>query len=128
MGSMTRAFILIAIIACLVAVANATNGQATFYTPPYVPSACFGNQNYGNMVLAANPALYATKVCGNKYRVTCTGGTNNGIPQPCTGKSVVVTAVDKCPGCASDQVDLSKEAFSVIANPDAGRIKISYTR
>ncbi|GKC23731.1 hypothetical protein Tco_1025881 [Tanacetum coccineum] len=35
MGSMTRAFILIAMVACLTSVAHAIAGQATFYTPPY---------------------------------------------------------------------------------------------
>ncbi|GKA35304.1 EG45-like domain containing protein [Tanacetum coccineum] len=87
MGSMTRAFILIAMVACLTSVAHAIAGQATFYTPPYTR-----------------------------------------VPQPCTGNSVDVTVVDLCPGCASNQVDLSQEAFAVIANRDAGRINIEYNR
>ncbi|KAD4178041.1 hypothetical protein E3N88_28446 [Mikania micrantha] len=129
MGSMTRAFILIAIVACLVAVANATAGQATFYTPPYVPSACFGYDDYGDMILAANYQLYnGGAVCGTRYRVTCTGGTNDGVPQPCTGSSVDVTIVDLCPGCDPNQIDLSQEAFAMIANPDAGRINIEYNQ
>ncbi|GKC31965.1 EG45-like domain containing protein [Tanacetum coccineum] len=97
MGSMTRAFILIAMVACLTSVAHAIAGQATFYTPPYTPSSCYGNQDQG-------------------------------VPQPCTGNSVDVTVVDLCPGCASNQVDLSQEAFAVIANRDAGRINIEYNR
>ncbi|KAL8222979.1 hypothetical protein R6Q57_020378 [Mikania cordata] len=129
MGSMTRAFILIAIIACLVAVANATNGQATFYTPPYVPSACFGYEDNGDMVLAANSDLYnGGAACGTTYSVTCTGGTNDGVLQPCTGGSVVVRIVDRCPGCGPNEIDLSQEAFAIIANPDAGRINIEYNR
>ena len=36
MGSMTRAFILIAMVACLTSVSHAIAGQATFYTPPYI--------------------------------------------------------------------------------------------
>ncbi|KAD4178038.1 hypothetical protein E3N88_26629 [Mikania micrantha] len=127
MGSMTRAFILISIVACLVAVANATDGQATFYTPPYTPSACFGDQDYGDMILAANSELYnGGAACGTTYSVTCTGGTNDGVSQPCTGSSVDVTIVDLCPGCGPNQIDLSQEAFAVIANPDAGRINVEY--
>ncbi|PWA87839.1 barwin-related endoglucanase [Artemisia annua] len=129
MGSMTKAFILIAMVACLTSVAHAIDGQATFYTPPYTPSACFGNQDQGNMIVAVNSGLYANgAACGTRYSVTCTGGTNAGVPQPCTGNSVDVTIVDLCPGCASNQIDLSQEAFAVIANTDAGRINIEYNR
>nr|GEU46958.1 EG45-like domain containing protein [Tanacetum cinerariifolium] len=129
MGSITRAFILIAMVACLTSVAHAIAGQATFYTPPYTPSSCYGNQDQGNMILAANSGLFANgAACGNRYRVTCTGRTNDGVLQPCTGNSVDVTVVDLCPGCASNQIDLSQEAFAVIANTDAGRINIDYNQ
>ncbi|GJU25451.1 EG45-like domain containing protein [Tanacetum coccineum] len=81
------------------------------------------------MLLAANRDMFANgAACGTRYRVTCTGRTNDGVLQPCTGNSVDVTVVDFCPGCASNQVDLSQEAFAVIANPDAGRINIEYNR
>nr|GEV85772.1 EG45-like domain containing protein [Tanacetum cinerariifolium] len=126
---MTKAFILIAVVACLTSVAHAIAGQATFYTPPYRPSACFGFEDRGNMILAANSGLYANgAACGTRYRVICTGRIGDGILQPCTGNSVDVTVVDLCPGCASNQVDLSQEAFAVIANRDAGRINIEYNR
>ncbi|KAJ0591934.1 putative EG45-like domain containing protein, plant [Helianthus annuus] len=106
MGFMTR----IAMVACLTSVAHAIAGQATFYTPPYVL------------------CCLTTAACGTRYRVTCTGRTNLGVLEPCTGQSVDVTVVDLCPGCASDQIDLSQEAFAVIANPDAGRILIDYVQ
>ncbi|KAD4178034.1 hypothetical protein E3N88_28439 [Mikania micrantha] len=128
MGLMARAFILIAMAACLTSVAHAIAGQATFYTPPYVPSSCFGFEDRGNMILAANSVLFNNRVaCGARYRVTCVSGTN-AVPRPCTGNSVDVTVVDLCPGCAANQVDLSREAFAVIANTDAGRINIEYNR
>ncbi|KAI7738041.1 hypothetical protein M8C21_010503 [Ambrosia artemisiifolia] len=128
MGLMTRAFILIAMVACFTSVAHAIAGQATFYTPPYVPSSCYGFEDRGNMILAANSGLFNNRAaCGQRYRVTCTSGTN-AVPNPCTGRSVDVTVVDLCPGCAGNQVDLSQEAFQVIANPDAGRVNIDYNR
>ncbi|MFS7917872.1 putative rlpA-like protein, double-psi beta-barrel [Helianthus anomalus] len=128
MALMTKAFILIAMVACLTSVAHAIAGQATFYTPPYVPSSCFGFEDRGVMILAANSGLFNNRAaCGTRYRVTCTGGTN-AVAQPCTGRSVDVTVVDLCPGCAGNQVDLSQEAFAVIANTDAGRINIEYNR
>ncbi|KAF5813138.1 putative rlpA-like protein, double-psi beta-barrel [Helianthus annuus] len=125
---MTRALILVSMVACLTSIAHAIAGQATFYTPPYVPSACFGNGDRGVMIAAANIGLFANRTaCGTRYRVTCTGTTST-VLQPCTGNSVDVTIVDVCVSCAQNQLDLSQEAFAVIANPDAGRINIEYVR
>ncbi|KAM0013500.1 putative EG45-like domain containing protein, plant [Helianthus debilis subsp. tardiflorus] len=127
MGIMSKALILIAIVTCLISVAHAIRGQATFYTPAYIPSSCYGYDDHGIMIVALNSGLFGNKgACGRRYRVRCTGGTNAGVPHPCTGKSIVVTAVDLCPGCGDNQIDLSQEAFSMIANPDAGRINIEY--
>ncbi|KAI3754571.1 hypothetical protein L1987_54357 [Smallanthus sonchifolius] len=126
MGLVCRALFLIAIVACLTSVAHAITGQATFYTPPYVPSSCYGFQGRGTMIVALNGGLFANKgACSRRYRVRCTGGTN-AVPHPCTGKTVDVTVVDLCPGCAGDQIDLSQEAFAIIANPDAGKVNIQY--
>jgi expansin (peptidoglycan-binding protein) len=41
---------------------------------------------------------------------------------------VVVKIVDYCPPGCQGTIDLSKEAFSMIANPDAGKIKIEYNQ
>ncbi|XP_002527539.2 EG45-like domain containing protein isoform X2 [Ricinus communis] len=108
--------------------AVADEGTATFYTPPYTPSSCYGNSNEGVMIAAASDAIWDNRAaCGRKYRVTCLGATNNGDPHPCNGNSVAVKIVDYCPspGCQGT-IDLSQEAFASIANPDAGKIKIAY--
>ncbi|KAJ0800221.1 putative EG45-like domain containing protein, plant [Helianthus annuus] len=98
MGSMSRAFILITMVACLTSVSHAIASQATFYTAPYVLSSCFGFEDRGVKILATNRDLFNNRAaCGTKYRVTCTSGTNAGVPQPCTGNSVDVTVVDLCP-------------------------------
>ncbi|KAH7845922.1 hypothetical protein Vadar_007541 [Vaccinium darrowii] len=74
-------------------------------------------------LLACSSCIYF----GPSYR-DCTGPTNPGVPQPCTGQSVVVKVVDYCPpGCAAT-IDLSQEAFSVIANRDAGKINIEFNQ
>ncbi|KAJ9128654.1 hypothetical protein P3X46_031792 [Hevea brasiliensis] len=128
MGMAMQAAIMLSIAGCLVSVAYADEGTATFYTPPYVPSACYGYENKGVMIAAASDALWNNKAaCGRRYRVTCTGATNQGVPQPCTGASVVVTIVDYCPPGCQGTIDLSKEAFSQIADPNAGKIRIQYT-
>ncbi|CAA0837300.1 Putative EG45-like domain containing protein 1 [Striga hermonthica] len=124
-----RVLILALIGTCLISMASAIPGQATFYTPPYVPSACYGFTEQGTLIAAANPTIYANgAACGRRYRIRCTGRTNLGVLQPCTNREIIVRVVDLCPGCAADQFDLSREAFAMIANPDAGRIFIDYAQ
>ncbi|OMO95162.1 hypothetical protein COLO4_16050 [Corchorus olitorius] len=116
--------IVFGMIASLVSIASATAGIATFYTN-YVPSACYGQQGMGNMVAAAGDTLWNNgAVCGKFFTVKCTGP-RNPVPHPCTGKSVTVKMVDHCPNCPST-IDLSKEAFTQIADPVAGIINIDY--
>ncbi|KAJ0089778.1 hypothetical protein Patl1_14415 [Pistacia atlantica] len=61
------------------------------------------------------------------YSVTCTGATNQGVPQPRTGASVTVKIIDYCPSGCQGAFDLSREAFSQIANVDARKIYIDFT-
>ncbi|KAH0654821.1 hypothetical protein KY285_029703 [Solanum tuberosum] len=118
--------LIIGFVATLFSIALATPGTATFYTK-YVPSACYGNKAQGTRIAAASDSLWGGgKICGKTFNVTCTGPTNP-VPHPCTGKSIVVKIVDHCPGCGGT-LDLSKEAFSTIANPVAGVIKINYVQ
>lgn len=95
----------------------------------HAASSCNGYQNDGVMIAAASDAIWNNRAaCGRRYRVRCIGATNQGVPQPCRGQSVDVKIVDYCPpGCAGT-IDLSQEAFAVIANPDAGKIRIEYTQ
>ncbi|GER52089.1 expansin-related protein 2 [Striga asiatica] len=118
----TQRIIILAIAASsLVSMACAIPGTATYYTPPYVASACFGNEDQGTMIAAANLDLFNNRAaCGQSYTVTCTGGN-------CRNGAVTVKIVDFCPPCGPDQLDLSQEAFAVIADPSAGRIQIDYT-
>ncbi|XP_050371820.1 EG45-like domain containing protein [Argentina anserina] len=121
--------VMVATVVCLPTVTFAVHGTATFYTPPYVPSSCYGYKNDGVMIAAASDAIWDKRAaCGRMYRVKCIGATNQGIPQPCKGTSVVVKIVDYCPPGCHGTIDLSKEAFAKIANTDAGKIKIEYTR
>ncbi|XAR66691.1 hypothetical protein NMG60_11013002 [Bertholletia excelsa] len=123
-----RILMMVGIALCLTTVAYADQGTATFYTPPYVPSACYGFQDEGTMIAAASAPIYNNgAACGKMYQITCTGGTNQGVAQPCKSGSVTVKVVDLCPspGCQAT-LDLSQEAFSAIADPDAGKINIDY--
>jgi hypothetical protein len=95
----------------------------------YIASACYGYEDQGVMIAAASDDLWDDgAACGIRYTVTCTGPTNQGVPQPCRG-TVTVKIVDRCPspGCQAT-LDLSQEAFSVIADLNAGKITIDYNQ
>ncbi|PIA46115.1 hypothetical protein AQUCO_01600409v1 [Aquilegia coerulea] len=129
MVKMNGVLMVISLVVGLVSVVSAATGTATYYTPPYVPSSCNGYQNDGVMIAAASDVIWNNRAaCGRMYRVRCIGATNQGVPQPCRGNGVTVKIVDYCPpGCAGT-IDLSQEAFAIIANPDAGKIMIEYNQ
>lgn len=96
----------------------------------HAASSCNGFQNDGVMIAAASDEIWDNRgACGRRYRVKCLSATNMGDPHPCkAGNSVVVTIVDYCPAGCRGTIDLSQEAFASIANPDAGKINISFQR
>ncbi|KAJ6994012.1 EG45-like domain containing protein [Populus alba] len=119
-------FIMVGIVSCLISVAHAAQGNAVFYEPPYTPSKCFGNRNDGVMVAGVSDTLWnGGKACGRKYRVSCIRGANQ-APKPCKQGSVVVTVVDYCSKGCNGVINLSKDAFSRIADPNAGKVVIQY--
>jgi expansin (peptidoglycan-binding protein) len=107
-----------------------STGKASYYTAPYVPSACYGydpNQFPNNQYFAAagdgNPNIWNNGAnCGRNYRIQCQG---NG----CRGGPITIKVVDRCPnGCSGGRAfDLSEAAFSALANPSVGVISISYS-
>ncbi|KAH7516234.1 hypothetical protein FEM48_Zijuj10G0113600 [Ziziphus jujuba var. spinosa] len=109
--------------------AVAATGTATYYSPLYTPSACYGYKNEGVMIAAASNAIWENDgACGRKYRVRCLSGKNKGVEKPCKpNQNVVVTIVDFCPppGCHGT-IYLSQEAFQSIADLDAGVINIDF--
>ncbi|KAI5675554.1 hypothetical protein M9H77_06504 [Catharanthus roseus] len=126
MAVIQRVIFMAFIAATLFHVTTAIAGEATYYTV-YVPSACYGFQNQGTMIAAVNEPLWANgRNCGRSIRVRCTGRTNNGVLQPCRNGEITVRIVDRCPGCHANQIDLSQEAFSMIADTNAGRIRTEY--
>ncbi|XP_057514670.1 EG45-like domain containing protein [Actinidia eriantha] len=116
-----RSIIMVCIAVCsLFSVASTIAGTATFYNV-YVPSACYGLEDQGVMIAAASDALWDNgAACGRMYRVSCSGLTNEGVPEPCKEGSVTGKVMDRCPspGCQAT-IDLSQETFSAIANTDA---------
>ncbi|MFE2038372.1 RlpA-like double-psi beta-barrel domain-containing protein [Streptomyces scopuliridis] len=95
------------------------SGQATWYNTGL--GACGWSNNDSQLVVAVSPALYGnypnpnnSPVCGKQLRVNGPLG------------SVTVTVVDRCSGCATNDVDLSPAAFRQIGDLNAGRINVSW--
>ncbi|KAK8671245.1 hypothetical protein V6N13_037845 [Hibiscus sabdariffa] len=103
----------------------ALQGNAVFFNPPYFPSACNGNKNDGIWVAGVSDRLWNNgRACGRRYKVRCIRGTNE-APHPCkNGKTVTVTVVDYCQSGCQGIINLSRDAFSAIADPDAGIIRV----
>ncbi|KAA8522797.1 hypothetical protein F0562_009220 [Nyssa sinensis] len=136
MGFEMRVLIMVGMLICLTSLVYANpivykNGTATYYGPPYVPSACYGNQSKGVFVAKVSAALWKNRTaCGDIYKVKCTGPTNPTVLQPCKpGTFVLVKVVDYCrPPSCNATFDLSRNAFNVIAFTSSREINIEYIR
>jgi len=89
-------------------------GEATYYAADGTGNCSF-EASSDLMVAAINAADYATAAwCGGCLAVSGPTG------------EVIVRVVDKCPGCASGDLDLSAEAFAKISPLSAGRVPITW--
>lgn len=90
------------------------SGEATYYAADGSGNCSFPASS-DHMVAAMNATDYGTAVwCGACIAVAGPTG------------EVVVRVVDKCPGCAKGDVDLSSEAFARISPLSAGRVAITW--
>ncbi|GMY35487.1 EG45-like domain containing protein [Fagus crenata] len=119
MGVYMQILMITGIVACLLSVAYAAQGTATFYDPPYVPSTCYGYKDFEDYVDAASNAIWKNgAACGKQFVVQCIRGTNL-APEPCSSVATIgVRIVDHCTRCRAT-VNLSRRAFVAIANPHA---------
>lgn len=91
--------------------------KATFYDPG--GGACGGHSSGTDLVVAMPVSMYDSPagrnlLCGKQLRVYR------------GNRSVVVTVVDRCGGCAFGDLDLSRTAFQRLSALGAGRIEISW--
>lgn len=93
------------------------DGEATFYDFADGSGNCgFPATPDDLMVGAMNHVDYAASaVCGACVTITGPNAT-----------TVAVRVVDQCPECPEGDIDLSPEAFAVIADPALGRVPISW--
>lgn len=98
------------------------SGEGTYYDPEM--GSCGEVSSADDLIVALSHSLYddytpngnpnKNTLCGKKIRATY------------EGKSVDVKVVDRCVGCAKDDLDLSPAAFSKIADKDLGRIHLTW--
>ncbi len=92
------------------------HGVATFYGATGDGSCMFGPSS-NLMVAAMNRADFETaKACGAYVLVHGPGG-----------RTITVRVTDQCPECAVGQLDLSRQAFALLADPVTGRISVTWT-
>ncbi|KAL1918767.1 uncharacterized protein VTP21DRAFT_2789 [Calcarisporiella thermophila] len=96
---------------------SAFKGDGTFYDVGL--GACGSTNSNSDMVAALNAPQFGS---GNNGAPSC--GKKVEVSGP-KGK-VTVTVVDKCPGCAHGDLDLSPAAFQKIADQAQGRVPISW--
>ncbi|XP_020572889.1 EG45-like domain containing protein [Phalaenopsis equestris] len=130
-----------AMLLCSLSPAFTAETNATFILPPYIPSACFGSKDMGNMIVGVSPACFGSKdmgnmivgvgdsmwnnggICGKKLSVKC-------IDEGSKCKSLAaieVTVVELCRGCP-DSIILSLQAFELISSQDVGVVKVDYVQ
>lgn len=90
-------------------------GEGTYYNATGAGNCGFPATPDNLMVAALNMPDYANAaLCGAYIQVTGPKG------------AIIVRIVDSCPPCAAGDVDLSREAFALIADLAAGRVPITW--
>ncbi|GBG61802.1 hypothetical protein CBR_g23762 [Chara braunii] len=110
------------------------NGHSTFYDDHGRGGACgygpLGSQLFANRFAAGSPRVYLGGLaCGMCLEVRCVGS------RACRRSSVRLTVTDLCPpgypntqwcGGGKLHLDISKNAFPIIADPRAGHVPIQF--
>lgn len=98
------------------------SGEGTFYSTGL--GACGETSQDTDYIVAVSHILYENnQVNGNSNDNSLCG---KKIKASYEGKSVEVTVVDSCEGCAENDLDFSPSAFSQIADQGLGRIDITW--
>ncbi|KAK0572270.1 hypothetical protein LWI29_028923 [Acer saccharum] len=110
-------------------------GTAAQYSPPYLPTACYGNNPAqfpsSNLFGAAGEGVWDNGAsCGRQYLVRCTSAA---VPNTCIpAETIQIRIVDRAatsvsrPSRNGATIVLSTTAFSTIANASADFINIEY--
>ncbi|KAK7055909.1 barwin-like endoglucanase [Favolaschia claudopus] len=104
-----------AAVAVFVATVVATKGKATYFEPNNGYGACGQRIQNSDHKVALSSAQYGNgEHCGKTFTVEH------------NGEGIVVEVADLCPGCDSNQIDLTSGAFKVLAPLDDGVVSVNY--
>ncbi|XWS27192.1 hypothetical protein CRYUN_Cryun26dG0093900 [Craigia yunnanensis] len=110
-------------------------GTAAHYSPPYIPTACFGNDvsqfPTSNLFAAAGDGIWDNGAsCGRQYLVRCISAATPGTCNP--SQTIQIKIVDRAdtsvsrPSRKGATIVLSTTAFGAIANPSAASVNIEF--
>ncbi|KAK4277141.1 hypothetical protein QN277_015183 [Acacia crassicarpa] len=114
---------------------DADVGTAAHYGPPFLPTACFGEEASefpsSNMFGSAGEGIWDNgAACGRQYEVRCISAA---APRTCiAGQTIQIKIVDRAlssrsrPSSDATSMVLSATAFSAIANSSASLINIEF--
>ncbi|KAJ9163151.1 hypothetical protein P3X46_022850 [Hevea brasiliensis] len=128
-------FLFLLIISLLLSSSHGDVGTAAQYSPPYLPTTCFGNDASqfpsNNLFAAAGNGIWDNGAsCGREYLVRCISATVAGSCQP--GQTIQIKIVDYAlstttpPSASGTTIVLSETAFGNIANSSATSINIEF--
>ncbi|KAL0921183.1 hypothetical protein M5K25_008231 [Dendrobium thyrsiflorum] len=132
---MGHLLLFLVVVSFLLPLSTANVGTASSYSPPYIPTKCFGNDGSqfppdGTLAAAGVENWMNGEACGRRYVVRCL---SSEMPGACiNGATVEVTIVDQAAGLGSRQslagttIALSQAAYSPIASLDAPFIHIEF--
>jgi hypothetical protein len=91
----------------------ANSGDMTYYAPGL--GSCGGTNSESDAVVALSVDQYnGADPCGKTITVNL------------NGQTTTATVVDKCMGCADDDIDVSPSVFELLASLDVGRIAVTW--
>ncbi|KAF3442538.1 hypothetical protein FNV43_RR16454 [Rhamnella rubrinervis] len=110
-------------------------GTAAQYSPPYIPTECYGSDSSpfptSNLFAAAGDGVWDNGAsCGRQYIVRCISASTPGICIP--GQTILIKIVDHAasvssnPSAPGTTIVLSQTAFGTIANSTATSINIEF--
>nr|KYP51151.1 EG45-like domain containing protein [Cajanus cajan] len=114
---------------------NADVGTASRYSPPYLPSGCYGTEASqfpsSNLFAAAGDGIWDNgAACGRQYLVRCISAEQ---PRTCIpDQSIQIKIVDYAatavsqPSATGTTIVLSDKAFGTIANTSATLVNIEF--
>ncbi|XP_012076629.1 EG45-like domain containing protein isoform X2 [Jatropha curcas] len=128
-------FLFLLAIATLFPVSHGDVGTAAHYSPPYLPTACYGNDESqfpsSNLFAAASEGIWDNgAACGRQYLVRCISAV---APNTCNREKIIrVRIVDRAqtsvsrPSRNGATIILSDIAFAQIASPSVSSVNVEF--